>query len=559
MANSDKSFNVVKNNGKSNPEDFQKEVESLLKQRFGPQISILTKNKFELNKSPFEKTQTKKEVKTPIEEKIDNILNFSKKPKEIKSYLDNYVIGQDDSKKTLSIAICNHYNQIKLYHGLTKKEQKNYEYTKQNVLMIGPTGVGKTYLIKQIAKLIDVPFVRADATKYSETGYIGANVEDLIKDLVQQADGDIQKAEYGIIYIDEVDKLAQSNSAHGTKDISGRGVQLGLLKMLEDCELDLRAANDPASQMQALLEMQSSGGKVAKKKVSTRHILFIVSGAFTYLEKIISKRLSAKTIGFNDPYARQKTQSSYDLIKQVTTTDLQKFGFEPEFIGRLPIRVCCHELSIDDLYKILKNSKGSIIKQFKQAFFAYGIECKFSVDALKEIARLAFKQKTGARSLVTIIDEILRDSLYELPGTEVKKIKVDAKFIENPKKAVEKLISESQSIFFDNIKQAFKNFSDDFYDNHNIKLKLNKKYYPNVISYKKEDFSIENIESFFKSKLKKFSDAIILYCNKTGKKTFDINDECLEYPEKYLKDKIKEAYSNAASAPKAAISRAARR
>ena len=264
-------------------------------------------------------------------------LKFDLKPKEIKQYLDRYVIKQDEAKKALAIAVCDHYNHVRECH--ENPDAAEADYSKQNIVMLGPTGVGKTYLIRHIAKLIGVPFVKADATRFSETGYVGANVDDLIRELVTQAEDNLELAQYGIIYLDEADKIATPPNIIG-RDVSGRGVQIGLLKLMEETEVDLRSGNDVASQMRAAMEFQKSG-KVEKEVINTRHILFIISGAFTGMTDIIKKRMHQSKIGFNAEITRQ-TDETAEYFENVTPKDFIDFGFEPEFIGRLPVHRHLH-------------------------------------------------------------------------------------------------------------------------------------------------------------------------------------------------------------------------
>lgn len=442
------------------PEDLQKELEDLIKDKFGSNIQVITQAFDQFNAQDTQAAAPSKETETAGVASSSQFLEFSKLPKEIKEYLDDYIISQDDAKKALAIAICDHYNQVKYYNTLDNEQKAAHSYAKQNVLLLGPTGVGKTYMVKQLAKLIGVPFVKADATKYSETGYMGANVEDLIKDLLQQANGDISKAEFGIVYIDEADKLATQGSKFHGKDVNGRGVQLGLLKMMEETDVDLRSGNDPSSHIQAFMEMQSTGGKLPDKIVNTRHILFILSGAFTGLEEIIGKRLSQKSIGFAAAEKEDDTPSE-KLLKKVSTEDLTKFGLEPEFVGRLPVRVSCNHLTEDNLFHILKDSKESILAQYKRAFGSYGINIEFTDDALMEIAIRAKKENTGARSLFTIIESSLREFKYHLPSTLIRNLKVDKDLIISPNEALEKLLKEDTKLRSD-ISKSIADFEANF-------------------------------------------------------------------------------------------------
>jgi len=360
-------------------------------------------------------------------EKLDNILEFSYLPRDIKAYLDRYIIRQTDAKKALAIAVCDHYNNARYF---SEKEGEdgfsNVDYHKQNILITGPTGVGKTYLVKHVADLIGVPFVKADATKFSETGYVGRDVDDLVRDLVKKADGDVGVAEYGIIYIDEIDKLASSGNAGG-RDVSGRGVQTTLLKLMEDTEVSIVNPMDMQSQMQFMM----GGGKGAQKDtISTKNILFIVSGAFSGIEKIVEKRQREGQMGF----AAQVAEAEESSTKHASTEDYIKYGFEAEFIGRLPVRVNCEKLTKNDLANILKYSEGSILKQYERQFKAYDIDITFKPDAIGYIAEVAEKQNTGARALMTVLESHLRDFKYEMPGIGVDELTVDRALLENPEK-----------------------------------------------------------------------------------------------------------------------------
>ena len=406
------------------PEKIKAELENFAKQKFGGQVHVMT--------NPLEAETVGQDDEATI---IEENFSFQHSPRDIKSHLDRYVVGQDEAKKALAIAVCDHYNFVQraLNKDIALEDQANY--SKQNVLILGPTGVGKTYMVRRIAELLGVPFAKGDATRFSETGYMGANVEDLIKDLVNQADGDIEQAQFGIVYLDEADKLAGSGQQR-SKDVNGRGVQLALLKMLESTEIDLKASYDPASQLQSFMEMQQKG-KVESQKISTKHILFIVSGAFTGLEKIVASRLRRVKIGFDrDPQIPQQTS---ELLNKASTSDFITYGFEPEFIGRLPIRVACTQLSEDSLYQILRSSEGSITKQYENAFLAYGIEAKFNDDALRLVAKKAVNEGTGARSLMTILEKKLRDYKFELPDTNCKTLDITEEMIESPEKNLQRL------------------------------------------------------------------------------------------------------------------------
>jgi len=365
----------------------------------------------------------------------DHVFVFDKLPRDIKTHLDRFVIQQEEGKKVLSIAVCDHYNHIKHLRTLAAEDAeraRTLEYVKQNVILIGPTGVGKTYLVKHIAELIGVPFVKADATKFSETGYVGGDVEDLVRDLVHKADGDVELAQYGIIYIDEIDKIAAPAQMVG-RDVSGRGVQTTLLKLMEETDVPVRSQNDIQAQLQAALEFQRTGQRSQPDTVNTRNILFIVSGAFEKLPELIAHRLEASP-------PEGDGRAAAELIRQATTRDFIAYGFEPEFIGRLPVRVVCEQLRVDDFYEIMERSEGSILRQYERAFRAYGIEVTFVESALREIARQAAEEKTGARGLLTVCERILRNFKYELPGSGVKRFTVDGLLIAEPQRVLQQLL-----------------------------------------------------------------------------------------------------------------------
>ncbi|MDD5201062.1 MAG: AAA family ATPase [Terrimicrobiaceae bacterium] len=372
-----------------------------------------------------------------IEASVDSF-EFDFKPRDIKRHLDRFVIKQDEAKKVLSIAVCDHYNHARqARRALEEDENAVIEYAKQNVLLVGPTGVGKTYLVKHIADLIGVPFVKADATKFSETGYVGGDVEDLVRELVHKADGDIALAEHGIIYIDEIDKIASSSNGSG-RDVSGRGVQTTLLKLMEETDVPARNPMDLQAQIKAAFEMQRRGGEVERESINTGHILFIVSGAFDKLDEQVRLRMKQSRMGFGAEPAVLSNDSS--LLREAGTRDFVSYGMEPEFIGRLPVRVVCDPLTAEDLFDILKRSEGSIIRQYERAFRAYGVEVLFEDGALRRIAALAEEEKTGARGLLTVCERLLRDFKYELPDSGVTSFAVTGALVENPAAALRALL-----------------------------------------------------------------------------------------------------------------------
>jgi len=413
------------------PKELEKEISEFLAKKFGENVKII---------SPVVMSQEATLDQTRAAGQSRKKMNFDLKPEELIAYLDQYVIKQDNAKAILATKICTHFNRIQRTLASDDPIGSMVGSIKNNVLMIGPTGVGKTYIIKLIADKIGVPFVKGDATKFSETGYVGGDVEDLVRDLVREADDDIELAQFGIVYIDEIDKIASSRNLIGA-DVSRTGVQRALLKPMEETEVDLKVPHDPISMIQEIEQFRKTG-KRDKRSVNTGNILFIMSGAFTELAPIIEKRLSKQGIGFG---ARiRKSAEQLDILKHVRSEDLIEFGFESEFVGRLPVRAVFEHLTEDDLYQILKNPNNPIVLGKKLDFAAYDIEVKFEDQLLRTLAKHAFAENTGARGLVSAVEKALLDFERKLPSTDLSKFPATKGIVENPEAFLKTVTAEPQ-------------------------------------------------------------------------------------------------------------------
>jgi endopeptidase Clp ATP-binding regulatory subunit ClpX len=411
------------------PKEIEKEISEFLAKKFKDNVKIV---------SPVVLPQELALDKTQKSSRKRKKINFDLLPEDLISHLDRYVVKQDNAKAILATKICTHFNRIKCAEAALEETDDMVGRIKNNVLMIGPTGVGKTYIIKLIAHKIGVPFVKGDATKFSETGYVGGDVEDLIRDLVREADDDIELAQYGIIYIDEIDKIAGSRNIIGA-DVSRTGVQRALLKPMEETEVDLKVAHDPISMIQEI-ERYRKTGKRNKRTVNTKNILFIMSGAFSDLTEIIQKRISAHGIGFGAKLTQSRDSS--EILKHVASEDLIKYGFESEFVGRLPVRAVFEKLTEKDLFEILKNPNNPIILGKKLDFAAYGIDIKFDNKLLQILAKQAFEENTGARGLVSAVEKTLLPFEKKLPSTGIKKFPVMDSTVQEPEKSLKVLIAE---------------------------------------------------------------------------------------------------------------------
>jgi len=450
-------------------------------------------------------------------------IQFDLKPQELEAYLNEYVVHQRKAVEILSTKICTHFNRM-AFERTHPEEESIVGHIKSNILLIGPTGVGKTYIIKLIAHRLGVPFVKGDATKFSETGYVGGDVEDLVRDLVREAKGETSLAEYGIIYLDEIDKIASSGHLIGP-DVSRTGVQRALLKLMEETEVELRVPHDIAAQMEAMVEAQRTG-KLERKKVNTKNILFVMSGAFHGLDQIIQRRLRRGSMGFgHDEGGGGKALTTDDILARVATEDLLEYGFESEFIGRMPVIAHLRDLNVDGLFDILKNPKNAVILGKMRDFKAYGIKLFFEDDALRLMAQQAHGEHTGARGLIRVCERALIPFEKALPSTDIKELTVTRAMVESPEPELRTLVFQHD----------IRHFQRDFLTRCGIVLEFSKKA-QNALDEITGAAGVR-VKTWLEDKFKNYE-----YGLKLAKlEQFSITPEVLDNPEHYLDLLVKEA------------------
>lgn len=461
---------------------------------------------------------------------ISRIRSFAYTPKDIRNYLDRFVVSQEEAKRVLSIAVCDHYNYVR--QCLKNPELNAMDHAKHNVLMLGPTGVGKTYIMRCLARLLGVPFVKVDATKYSETGYVGYDVEDMVRDLIKVANGSVRSAQYGIIYIDEIDKIAR-DSRMGGKDVSGHGVQVNLLKIMEDTDVKVVSQTDMFSQMKYAMHNDEQ-----PSIISTKNILFIVSGAFDKLDDIIRNRLGKSHIGFGLEKSKEEMTEA-ELFAQVQTSDFVEYGFEPEFIGRLPVRVSLSNLGATDLEKILTKVENNFIKQYQDAFDGYGIELTVQPDAIRTIASQASLEKTGARGLLTILERLFRNFKFELPGLGIKALSIDASTVQNPKETLDAIIKKAAEHNRPETKERLDAFVSEFQKKHGLTIEFTQ----DAVEYILSEIIERGVtpEEYLSSRFTNLHLALQLLQRSMGTTTFQIDRDMVEDQDKAINALLKKA------------------
>ncbi len=516
---------------KPNPEEWQQHIQDMLRQTRGAAFF----NPFMPPAGAGAPGATPpSEAEAATAQKIERIRSFNLKPREIRDYLDRFVIQQAESKKVLAVAIGDHYNHVR--QCFANPELREKEYAKQNIMLLGPTGVGKTYLMRCIARLIGVPFVKADATKFSETGYVGHDVEDLVRDLVKAADGNIELAQYGIIYIDEIDKIAAAANQAG-RDVSGRGVQVNLLKLMEETEVALQSQTDILGQMEAIMRLQRTG-HAPQRTINTRHILFIVSGVFDKLSDLIKRRLQAGAIGF--AAGKSPAQPEPALLPLAQTRDFIEFGFEPEFIGRLPVRVACEALTVDDLEQILLTSEDNILTQYRRDFSGYGIEFSITREALSAIAQRAQAEQTGARGLMTVLERLFRDYKFELPSTALKSFEVSTATLDDPTAALRALLRQNRLAQQDILKAEIADYTQRFRQECGLELTFHEDAIAALLEQSVNQD--KTIRALCETKFRDFPHGLKLLAQATQRTAFVITRAAVENPDRELSRWIIESF-----------------
>ena len=466
--------------------------------------------------------------------RLKAIREFDLKPRDIRDYLDRFVIRQDEAKKVLSVAICDHYNHVR--RCIEDPDVREQEYSKHNIVLLGPTGVGKTYLMRCIARLIGVPFVKADATKFSETGYVGHDVEDLVRDLVKAADGDTELAQYGIIYVDEVDKIASASTAVG-RDVSGRGVQINLLKLMEETDVNLFSQTDLIGQMQAIMEMQR-GKEAGRRMISTRHLLFIVSGAFDGLAEQVRRRIHESRIGFAGTERAELEDT--DALREARTRDFIDYGFEPEFVGRLPVRVVCEGLDAEDLEAILLSAEASVLGQYRMDFEGYGIDLNVTPGAVRAIACEAHGEGTGARGLMTVMERVLRGFKFELPSTAIRTFDVDENVTRDPAGALKELLKTDESARRDRLGEELGAFAETFEAEHGVRLVFQRDAADAIIDSCLQEN--KTLRRFCDERFRDFEYGLKLIARNTGRSSFNITRRLVENPAEELSRRVARSF-----------------
>lgn len=450
--------------------------------------------------------------------------DFDWKPRQLKGYLDQYVVGQEDAKKVIANAVCYHYARVR--RALDPGEEK--PSIKKNVLILGGTGVGKTYMVSKVAELLGVPWTKQDATRFSSTGYVGKDVDNMIRDLYLKAGKNLEAAEVGIVMLDEIDKI-KATPAHG-KDVNGIEVQHCLLKVMEETEVDLIASEDPLVAREAVVMREQDRQKDQRPSINTRHVLFIMSGAFPGLEEIVARRMERPEAISESDIDSSAFEGGWRL--QVLPEDLAKYGFEAEFVSRLPVRVGMHDLNEQHLYEIMTRSKESIIADYKNDFRNYNIDVEFTDDAIKAIAEKSARHRTGARAIVTVMEQVMRDFMYSLPSTDIKHFVVTKEVVENPRRAHAELLAQYE------MKRSYEDFAkykEGFAAMHGIKLEFDKPAYTQILKVSAQ--TGKSVAAICDELLKKFPSALKL----TDQTELVVTMDVLSDPNKYLR-RIAEQY-----------------